>query len=86
MIADKDWVCKARTLTFVLAKLDRPQKGLLLIEAKEENLAETVGSVYHWKNDDNRIAVINTMQDNIVIKKNSEWKVQRGQTKQESYG
>ena len=40
----------------------------MLIEAKEDDLAKTVGAVYHWKDNDNRSAVINTMQENIVIK------------------
>ena len=72
--AKKDMVCRANTLTFVEANLEKPggQGITVLVEPNTRNLAETVGAVYSWKEESNRIAVLNPTKSHMIVKAGAE--------------
>ena len=70
--ASKDMIVKRDTLTFIPGYVSKDIKGTVLVESAGRTLCEAVEAVHDWKNQENKIAVMNIQDENVVIKKGSE--------------
>ena len=71
--ATKDVICSANSVNFIEVQTERPlDTGLeLLVENDDMNQMETVEAIYTWKQNGNRIAVMNNANQDFKILKNS---------------
>ena len=71
--ATKDVICSENSVNFIEVQTERPlDTGLeLLVENDDMNQMETVEAIYTWKQNGNRIAVMNNANQDFKILKNS---------------
>lgn len=70
--ASEDCIVKRNTLRFIPGYVSRDIKGTVLVESAGHTLCEAIEAVHDWKNEGNKIALINIQDENVVIKKGSE--------------